>query len=134
VRALFRFDDAVPRHPAVAAWMRAHPGERGDLARRWFAAMHACGDDVRELLHDGQPTACVEDAAFAYVDAFKAHVNVGFYQGAALADPNGLLQGAGRFMRHVSIVPGVAIDEAALATLIEVAYADAKARLRAHAR
>ena len=134
MRALFHFDDAAPTHPAVEAWMRAHPGALGDLARRWFAAMHACGDDVLELLHDGQPTACVGDAAFAYVDAFKAHVNVGFYQGAALADPHGLLLGAGKFMRHVTLVPGVALDDAALLRLIEVAYADARARLQAESR
>jgi hypothetical protein len=35
--------------------------------------MRECGDDVRELLHDHHPTACVEDAAFAYADVFRDH-------------------------------------------------------------
>jgi len=84
---------------------------------------------VRELIHDGQPTACVGDAAFAYVDAFKAHVNVGFFQGAELPDPAGLLEGQGKFMRHVKLRPDGPLDAAALKNLIEAAYAHVRARL-----
>jgi hypothetical protein len=109
--------------------MRGHSGELGTIAQRWFQAMRDCGDDVRELLHDGHPTACVRDAAFGYVNAFKAHVNVGFFRGAALADPDGLLEGTGRFMRHVKLRPERAVDGKALAILIEAAYADMKGRL-----
>ena len=90
--------------------------------------MRGCGDDVRELLHDGHPTACVGDAAFGYVAAFTAHVNVGFFRGAELADPGGLLQGTGKLMRHVKLRPGESVDAQALAQLIRVAYADMKAR------
>jgi hypothetical protein len=74
-----RFPAAVRRDPAIDAWMLAHSGELGAIAQRWFEVMRSCGDDVRELLHDGHPTACVGDAAFAYVNAFTAHVNVGFF-------------------------------------------------------
>jgi hypothetical protein len=90
------------------------------IARRWFEVMRDCGDDVRELLHDGHPTACVGDAAFAYVNAFTAHVNVGFFRGAELADPEGLLEGSGKLMRHVKLRPEGGVDTAALKKLIEV--------------
>ena len=126
---LMRFPDATPRDPAIEVWMREHPGELGDIARRWFEVMRACGDDVRELLHDGHPTACVGDAAFCYVNAFTAHVNVGFFLGAVIADPQGLLEGAGKFMRHVKLGPGREVDAAALQALIRTAYADMKGRL-----
>ena len=96
--------------------------------------MRACGDDVRELLHDGHPTACVGDAAFAYVNAFKAHVNVGFFHGTEIADPDGLLEGTGTFMRHVKLAPGRNVDARALTTLIETAYADMKERVELEAR
>lgn len=110
--------------------MREHAGELGAIARRWFAIMRDCGDDVRELLHDGQPTACVGDAAFAYVNAFTAHVNVGFFRGAALADPKCLLEGTGKFMRHVKLRPNNPIDAKALRNLIKTAYKDMKRRLK----
>lgn len=129
--ALFRLPTAVKHDPAVDAWMHAHSGELGAIARRWFDVMRGCGDDVRELLHDGHPTACVDDAAFAYANAFTSHVNVGFFRGAELADPAGLLEGTGKFMRHVKLKPGVAVDEAALKQLIAAAYVDMKKRLRA---
>ena len=128
---LFRFPSAVRRDPRIDAWMREHAGELGAIAQRWFEVMRGCGDDVRELLHDGHPTACVADAAFAYVNAFRAHVNVGFFRGAEIADSDGLLEGTGRFMRHVKLSPGRAVDARALKSLIEIAYADMKRRLEA---
>jgi hypothetical protein len=84
-RRLFRLAGAVRRDPAVEVWFHGQSDESGTIARRWFEAMRGCGDDVREVLHDGHPTACVADAAFGYVNAFSAHVNVGFFQGAGIA-------------------------------------------------
>lgn len=123
-----RFPTAVRRDRAVEAWTRQHTGELGAIAQCWFEVMRGCGDDVRELLHDGQPTACVGDAAFGYVDVFKAHVNVGFFRGAELPDPRRLLEGTGKFMRHVKLGPGRDVDDKALRKLIEAAYADMQAR------
>jgi hypothetical protein len=125
---LFRFPTAIRRDPAIDAWMQEHPGELGAIAQRWFEVMRSCGDDVRELLHDGHPTACVGDAAFAYVNAFTAHVNVGFFRGAELPDPHRLLEGTGKFMRHVKLRPERDIDAAALTKLIEIAYRDMQER------
>ncbi|GAA0550272.1 hypothetical protein FHS83_001225 [Rhizomicrobium palustre] len=131
--ALFRFPTAVRHNREVAAWF-AHEGDPlRQLALLWFDQMRGCGDDVCELLHDGHPTACVRDAAFAYVDAFAAHVNVGFYQGAALKDPACLLLGSGKRMRHVKLVWGQPIDAAALRQLIADAYADMAARISTNA-
>ncbi|HEY6204821.1 MAG TPA: DUF1801 domain-containing protein [Chthoniobacterales bacterium] len=111
--------------------MHKHSGQLGAIARRWFEVMRACGDDVRELLHDGHPTACVADAAFGYVNVFKAHVNVGFFRGAEIADPRGMLEGTGKFMRHMKLSPERNVDAAALTKLIEAAYIDMKRRLKA---
>src|SRR5881394_104618 len=80
---LLRFNGAVERDPAIDAWMKEHAGELGDIARRWFVAMRKCGDEVRELLHDGCPGACLGDAPFGYVNVFTSHVNVGFFHGAS---------------------------------------------------
>jgi hypothetical protein len=128
---LLRFPNSVKRDPAIEVWMRERSGALGATAQYWFEVMRDCGDDVRELLHDGQPTACVGDAAFGYVNAFKAHVNVGFFRGAEIADPEGLLEGTGKFMRHVKLRPERDIDGTALTKLIETAYTDMKRRLNA---
>ena len=128
---IFRFSSSVKRDPAIDAWMKEHSGELGSVARDWFDVMRERGDDVREILHDGHPTACVADAAFAYVNAFTAHVNVGFFRGAELADPAQLLEGTGKYMRHVKLRPESDVDASALTELIETAYADMKRRLEA---
>lgn len=119
---LFRLPSAVLRAPEIGAWFAARPAALGALGRPWFEAMRGCGDDVRALLHDGHPTACVGDAAFGYVNIFRAHVNIGFFGGAELPDPARLLSGTGKFMRHVKLRPGEAVDEGALRALVQTAY------------
>jgi len=91
--------------------------------------MRRCGDEAREILHDGCPVTCLGDAPFAYVNVFTAHLNVGFFHGASLPDPSRLLEGNGRFMRHVKLRPQISFDAASLHSLIEAAYADIKARV-----
>jgi hypothetical protein len=85
--------------------------------------MRKCGDDVRELMHDGCPVACVADVPLAYVNEFRRHVNVGFFNRAALADPAGLLEGTGKNMRHVKLKTGSEVDVVAL----EAAYRNGRA-------
>jgi hypothetical protein len=128
---IFHFPTAVKRDAAIDRWLEEPPEELRSIARKWFDLIRRCGDDVRELLHDGAPTACVHDASFAYVNVFKAHVNVGFFHGTALPDPARLLEGTGKRMRHVKLRPGVNVDSAALSALITGAYVDIRARLRA---
>ena len=122
------FEGAVEREPAIQVWLSEQVPDLGAIAARWFGAMRACGDDVRELMHDGCPVACVGDVPFGYVNVFRAHVNVGFYLGADLADPAGLLEGSGRRMRQVKLRPDADVNEAALSALVQAAYAEVRSR------
>jgi hypothetical protein len=128
---LFRFPGAVRRDPRVEQWFAEPDHELRRMVQPWFERLRGCGADVRELLHDGHPVVCAGDAAFAYVDAFAAHASVGFFQGASLDDPAGLLVGAGKRMRHVKLRWGRPADEAALNALVAAAYQDMQARLAA---
>jgi hypothetical protein len=58
---------------------------------------------------------------FCYISAQKADVNLGFYYGAELPDPEGLLQGTGKLLRHVKIREPKAIRSQALRRLLEAA-------------
>lgn len=131
---IFRLTGASIRDAAIACWLAGQPPQLASIACCWVQRLRDCGADVRELMHDGCPTFCVEDAAFAYVNAFKAHVSVGFYQGAALPDPAKLLEGAGKFMRHVKLRPGVDLQDAGLEELIRVAHGDTVDLLAAERR
>jgi hypothetical protein len=131
---LFRFPTTTRREPAIDGWLHQQVPDLGVIAHEWFGQMRACGDDVREVMNDEHPVACVEDAAFAYVNVFRAHVNVGFFFGAELNDPSHLLEGSGRRMRHVKVRPGASLDVAALRALIGDAYEDMKTRLDLEAK
>jgi len=126
---ILRFSGAVKSDPAIDVWLSAQVPELGAIAHDWFVRMRGCGDDVRELMHDGCPVVCVEDAPFGYVNVFRAHVNVGFFLGAELGDPAGLLVGTGKRMRHVKVRPPGDVNVPALSALIDAAYVDIKSRL-----
>jgi hypothetical protein len=40
---------------------------------------------------------------YAYIMPMRGYINLGFYQGAVLADPERLLEGTGKGLRHVKI-------------------------------
>jgi hypothetical protein len=126
---LLRFNNTVRRDPRIDDWFSAFADPLRLTVRIWFERMRDCGPDVREVFHDGCPVACVGDAPFGYVNAFKAHASVGFFYGAMLADPAGLLEGEGKRMRHVKLRPGKDMDVEALGDLIAVAYDDIQQRL-----
>jgi hypothetical protein len=63
-----RFSGAIERDPAVDVWLNSAPDELHCIAREWFEQMRECGDDMREPIHGGCPVACVNDAAFGYVN------------------------------------------------------------------
>jgi hypothetical protein len=128
---ILRLSGAVRRDPAVDTWLTDGAVELRSFARRWFVVMRQCGDDVRELMHDGCPVACVADAPFGYVNSFRSHVNIGFFCGALLEDPARLLVGSGKRMRHVKLIPGCQLNAAALSDLITAAYVDIRVRLGA---
>lgn len=125
-----RFPEAVEREPDIDTWLSERGEPLGAIAQHWFAAMRRCGNDVRELMHDGCPVACVGDVAFGYVNVFTSHVNVGFYNGALLKDPHKLLLGTGKRMRHVKFQPGIGAHEADMLKLITESYREAKTHVK----
>ena len=129
MQGMLWLEGALKPEPAIDVWLNEQPPELAAIARTWFLRMRECGEDVRELMHDGCPVACVGDAPFGYVNVFRAHVNVGFFTGAELNDPTGSLEGSGRRMRHVKVRPDDDFNVAALSALIDAAYADIKSRL-----
>jgi hypothetical protein len=125
---IFRLSGARRRDHAVETWLNDETVELRSIAKHWFTKMRECGDDVVELIHDGCPVACLGDAAFGYVNSIKNHVNVGFFHGAALNDPGGILLGNGKRMRHVKLLSADQLNTQFLTELIDAAYVDIKKR------
>jgi len=76
--------------------------------------------DIVEELKWGQPCYSCK-RLFCYLASAKSHVTIGFQHGSQLADPAKLLEGTGKDMRHVKIVPGEDINKEAISTLVDEA-------------
>jgi hypothetical protein len=57
----------------------------------------------------------------AYVYSAVGYVQVGFFHGSSLKDPEGLLQGNGKYVRHAKVYDPSEIDERALGALLRQA-------------
>ncbi len=126
---LLRFIGKDLQDIAFSDWLMEQPEELQPIAQKWFDLLKTCGQEVEPIFHDNYPIVCVDHAPFAYVNAYSAHVNVGFFYGAELPDPHGLLQGTGKHMRHIKFRSTSDHNEKAILALIELAYADILQRL-----
>jgi hypothetical protein len=61
----------------------------------------------------------------AYVFSCEAYVQFGFFRGASLKDPKGLLEGKGAYVRHTKVRSKSEIDELEFAALLKQAVAEA---------
>ena len=62
-----------------------------------------------------------EQTPIAYVYSAPDHVQFGFFNGSALKDPKRLLNGSGKFVRHIKVAKGSDIDEKPYAALLRQA-------------
>lgn len=63
---------------------------------------------------------------YAYIAVQESHVNLGFYHGASLPDPKGILEGTGKKLRHVKIHDVSSSNSPAISALLRAAIADRK--------
>jgi hypothetical protein len=61
---------------------------------------------------------------FCYIGTHSAHVNLGFYYGAGLPDPEGLLEGTGKKLRHIKVRDVEDVDRPAVREMIERSLAE----------
>jgi hypothetical protein len=93
---------------------------QADIARKVRRIVGESAPHAQETFKWAQPVYEM-NGPFAYLKAFKSAVNFGFWRGADLKDPLGLLQGSGEKMRHVKLSNPDEIDAAALADFVKQA-------------
>jgi hypothetical protein len=97
----------------------------GDLARGTKALISQIMPEVVEVVWENQRIAGYGvgpkkmSEQFCYIAVFKKHINLGFYYGADLNDPSGLLQGTGKSLRHIKISDPAQLQDPALVRLVE---------------
>jgi hypothetical protein len=65
--------------------------------------------------------------AYCYIMPQKTYVNLGFFRGALLADPSGMLEGTGKMIRHIKIRNEQQLEKTEVLELLRSAIAERKA-------
>jgi hypothetical protein len=126
-----RIKSALPRHPDVDAYVEGQPPELRQTTRFLVDLVRATVKGTTEAIWYGSPMFCAPAGGdfFCYVAAQSRHVNLGFRKGTELDDPDGLLEGSGKGMRHVKLHAPDTIPKAKLARLLKDAAKRAKVDL-----
>ena len=109
--------------------------QHSDVLRRLRALVLADKPDAVEVSRPGDKAVSwgwgpkKMSEAYVYALPYKNHVNLGFYQGAGLPDPNGLLKGTGKALRHTSLKSVDETENPALPALIAAAREERRAAL-----
>ncbi|MEJ2010699.1 MAG: DUF1801 domain-containing protein [Anaerolineales bacterium] len=90
------------REKTVDAYILSLDPWQAEIARKLRAIVKAAAPEASESIKWAQPVYEL-NGPFAYFKAFKNTVNFGFWRGADLEDPQGLLEGSGEKMRHVKL-------------------------------
>ena len=122
----YRYRNTLRHDPAIDAYVRSVKGELGEIVARLVALVRSSASGHDELRVHGAPQFCIEGDPFCYVVGYAKHVNLGFCDGAHLPDPDGLLEGKGKSMRHVKIRPGAEFPGRTLSRMVR----DAARRVR----
>lgn len=67
---------------------------------------------------------------YVYIMPFRLWINLGFFQGASLTDPQGMLEGTGAKLRHIELRAVADTEQTCVRALVQEACAERKAALR----
>lgn len=131
----------------AAKMPKAKIGQFRDLLELASEPLRPVMESVRALVFEIHPDVCEvvrlgEKAAsygcgprkmidgYAYIMPFRSWVNLGFFQGASLMDPQGLLEGTGARLRHVKLRTVADTEQPGVRAVVEEACAERKAASR----
>ena len=109
---------------AVDALVAQHPPELQAIEHRLRSLIFELYPDVREYVDTGNGLLgyasgpAMRDLLFAII-AHRSHVNLQFADGASLPDPDGLVEGTGKRIRHVKVRDVEEADRPAVRALVE---------------
>ena len=106
-------------YPSFAAWKRDQSAENQKLIDSLARLVRKTAPEFQPAVKWGQGCWTLGDDPRVYIHAEPDHVHVGFYSGASLRDPDELLVGSGKYVRHVKIFTTKGMPRKALVELVE---------------
>lgn len=124
--------------PTVEEFFSSYSPDIQDIAMRARRLVLSVFPDAVEQAHTGYNMVIygaspkTTDMVF-YISAHEGHANIGLF-GAGLPDPNGLMKGTGKHMRHVKLRKPEDVDNPHLRSLLETAFAKRQGLVHAEER
>ena len=107
-----------PPSPELLSFLAPYPRSVQDLALAMRGMMLEEAPSAVESIYDAYNavalgysfTGRLKDS-FCHIAVYSAHVNLGFNRGATLPDPQSVLQGSGKNVRHIKIQDRHELDQ-----------------------
>ena len=116
---------------SVRAWLENLPAEKKPIIERLRRLIEAVAPEAHETIYHDALWFGPPDSGYPilYITVFKAHVNLGFFYGGFVPDPERLLVGSGKRMRHIKIRSVQECENPAITRLLAQAWADGLQRV-----
>lgn len=106
-------------YASFADWKSGQTAEHQKLINSLARLVKGTSSDLTPTVKWGQGCWTLDEAPKAYIHAEPDHLQFGFYAGSTLKDPDGLLTGKGKYVRHVKVFAGKQIPRAGLVALLK---------------
>jgi hypothetical protein len=122
---------------AVDEFFTSYPADVRTISRILRAMVQKATPGANELLfasqnHVAYSTSQSRMGTLAYICPLKDYVRLGFMYGSHLSDPDGILVGEGKRLRHVKVRSVQEAGNPALERLVEEAWINAPSRITSH--
>ena len=111
----------MKRYASFDEYLADQPTRNRTIIRALRGLVRRVSPGLRESVKWGNGCWVKDDEPVSYVYSATDHVQFGFFRGAALEDPKGLLEGNGKFVRHIKLRKSADIDERAFSALLRQA-------------
>jgi hypothetical protein len=116
----------------VREWLHKLPADKKQTVDSLRRLIGSVAPEAHEIIYHDALGYGPTDSGFdriLYVTVFEKHINLGFFFGGSLNDPEGLLVGSGKRMRHIKIGSMQVSENPAIKSLLEQAWADGLKRV-----
>lgn len=117
---------------SVRAWLENLPTKKKPTVEALRRLIGSIAPEAHEIIYHDALGYGPTDSGFdriLYIMVFETYLNLGFFFGGFLLDPEGLLVGSGKRMRHIKIRSLQQCENLAIASLLAQAWADGLQRV-----
>lgn len=117
---------------SVRAWLENLPTEKKPTVEALRRLIGSIAPEAHEIVYHDALGYGPTDSGFdriLYIMVFETYLNLGFFFGGFLLDPEGLLVGSGKRMRHIKIRSLQQCENPAISSLLAQAWADGLQRV-----